>query len=48
MLLAAGGILYPLFQDIAPMSRLRRHWFRPLGAVFGFALALLGQLLLEG
>lgn len=47
MLVASGGILYLLFQDIAPMSRLRSHWFPPLGAVCGFGLALLGQLLLE-
>lgn len=46
MLVAAGGILYLLFQDIAPMSRLRSHWLPPLGAVCGFGLALLGQLLL--
>ncbi|MDH4256465.1 MAG: divalent cation transporter, partial [Gammaproteobacteria bacterium] len=26
MLFAAGGILYLLFQDIAPQSRLERHW----------------------
>lgn len=42
MLFAAGGILYLIFQDIAPQSRLRRHWAPPLGAVLGFALGLLG------
>jgi len=46
MLFASGGILYLLFQDIAPQSRLKRHWFPPLGAVCGFAAALLGQLLI--
>ncbi len=46
LLFAAGGILYLTFQDIAPQSRLERHWAPPLGAVLGFALALAGQLVL--
>ncbi len=46
MLFAAGGILYLTFQDIAPQSRLEQHWAPPLGAVFGFALALVGSLVL--
>ena len=46
MLFAAGGILYLTFQDIAPQARLARHWSPPLGAVLGFALALVGELLL--
>lgn len=46
LLFAAGGILYLTFQDIAPQSRLERHWAPPLAAVLGFALALVGQLLL--
>jgi zinc transporter, ZIP family len=41
MLIAAGGIMYLIFQDIAPQSRLRHHWAPPLGAVAGFAVALL-------
>ena len=45
MLFAAGGILYLTLQDIAPQSRLERHWLPPLGAVLGFALALVGELL---
>lgn len=44
MLFASGGILYLIFQDIAPQSRLHRHWAPPLGAVCGFTFALLGQL----
>ena len=39
LLFAAGGILYLTFQDIAPQSRLDRHWAPPLGAVLGFGLA---------
>ena len=47
MLFAAGGILYLTFQDIAPQARLERHWTPPLGAVLGFALALVGELVLK-
>lgn len=42
MLFASGGILYLVFQDIAPQSRLNRHWAPPLGAVVGFSMALFG------
>lgn len=45
MLVASGGLLYLVFQDIAPQAVLKRHWFPSLGAVSGFSLALLGQLL---
>ncbi len=44
MLFASGGILYLIFQDIAPQSRLNRHWATPLGAVFGFALGVDGKI----
>lgn len=46
MLFAAGGILYLIFQDIAPQAKLERHWTPPLGAVAGFLLGLVGQLVL--
>lgn len=42
MAFAAGGILYLVFQDIAPKATMRRHWTPPLGAVLGFALGMLG------
>ena len=45
MLFAAGGILYLTFQDIAPQSRLERHWAPPLGAVLGFGLAVLAEMI---
>lgn len=48
MLFAAGGILYLVFQDIAPQARLARHWAPPLGAVFGFALGLSDHVWLAG
>lgn len=47
MLFASGGILYSVFQDIAPQIRLERHWSPPLGAVAGFLTGMLGQNLLQ-
>lgn len=47
MLVAAGGILYAVFQDIAPQVRLEYHWAPPLGAVLGFVLGLAGFMLSE-
>lgn len=44
MLFSSGGILYLIFQDIAPQSRLSKHWGPPLGAVFGFCLALFSDM----
>lgn len=46
MVFAAGGILYLIFEDIAPQSRMRNHWLPPLGAVLGFAAGMLGNALL--
>jgi ZIP family zinc transporter len=48
MLFASGGILYLLFQDIAPQSRLERHWAPTLGAVLGFCLAMVAEQLVNG
>ncbi|MCM2374607.1 ZIP family metal transporter [Aporhodopirellula aestuarii] len=42
---AAAGILYLVFEDIAPQVPLKRSSFPPLGAVLGFLLGLLGKLL---
>lgn len=47
MLFSSGGILYLIFQDIAPQSRLEKHWGPPLGAVFGFGLALYSEMLIK-
>lgn len=44
MALAAGGILYLLFQDVAPGAKLNAAGGPPLGAVAGFALGLAGHL----
>jgi len=48
MLFASGGILYLIFQDIAPQSKLKRHWAPPLGAVFGFSIGMIGRLWING
>ena len=48
MLFAAGGILDLVFQDIAPQAKLAKHWGPPLGAVLGFALGVLGTMLVQG
>ncbi|WP_304504219.1 ZIP family metal transporter [Pseudomaricurvus albidus] len=45
MLFAAGGILYSVFQDIAPQVKLEKHWWPPMGAVLGFGLGLVGYML---
>ena len=45
MLVASGGILYSIFQDIAPQVVLERHWGPPMGAVLGFNLGLVGFML---
>lgn len=46
MCFAAGGILYLIFEDIAPQSRLDKHGAPPLGAVLGFAVGMAGNKLL--
>ncbi|RUO40383.1 ZIP family metal transporter [Idiomarina aquatica] len=46
MSFAAGGILYLVFQDIAPQARMRRHWTPSLGAVLGFIVGMLSKQLL--
>ncbi len=45
MLLASGGILYLMFQDIAPQVALETSWLPPFGAVLGFVLGLAGHLM---
>lgn len=46
MSFAAGGILYLIFQDIAPEAKLRRRWTPPLGAVLGFVVGMVGEQLM--
>ena len=42
MLFSAGGILYLIFQDIAPLSKMRKHWEPALGAILGFLIGMIG------
>lgn len=46
MLFSGGGIIYLIFQDIAPLSKTDRHWFPALGASFGFLVGMIGQKIL--
>jgi len=46
MSFSAGGILYLVFQDIAPQAKMERHWMPPLGAVLGFIIGMLSKQLL--
>lgn len=46
MMLSAGGILYLMFQDIAPQVPMKNSMLPPLGAVLGFAVGLAGDLLI--
>jgi ZIP family zinc transporter len=45
MLFASGGILYSIFQDLAPQVKLEQRWAPPMGAVLGFCLGMLGLML---
>lgn len=47
MLFASGGILYLIFQDIAPQSKLEKHWLPPLGAVVGFCVSLFAEMVVQ-
>jgi ZIP family zinc transporter len=44
MVFSAGGILYLIFEDVAPQVPLEQKWGPPLGAVAGFLLGLAGHL----
>lgn len=42
MLFSAGGILYLVFQDIAPMIKYKSHRAPALGATLGFLIGIIG------
>jgi len=42
MLFCAGGILYLIFQDIAPLTKIKKHWEPALGAALGFLIGMIG------
>lgn len=45
MLFASGGILYSVFQDLAPKVKLENHWAPPMGAVLGFVVGMYGLMI---
>jgi len=45
MVFCAGGILYLIFQDIAPQAKLRNRWAPSLGAISGFLLGVIGHMM---
>jgi ZIP family zinc transporter len=47
MIFAAGGIIYLIFQDIAPLSKQRKNWIPATGASFGFILGMIGEVLIK-
>ncbi|QDT60580.1 zinc transporter ZupT [Stieleria bergensis] len=48
MLFAASGILYLTFQDLAPQAKDGDRKLPAVGAVLGFLLGVVGQVLLDG
>ena len=42
MLFSGGGVIYLIFQDIAPMSRIKKSWIPALGASLGFLVGMIG------
>ncbi|MEM9638021.1 MAG: hypothetical protein AAGA94_10280 [Pseudomonadota bacterium] len=46
MMLASGGIIYLMFQDIAPEVPLENTMLPPFGAILGFGVGLAGHLLI--
>ncbi|WP_299968303.1 hypothetical protein [uncultured Roseobacter sp.] len=46
MVVASGGIVYLMFQDIAPQIPLEKTILPPLGAVLGFGLGFAGHLMI--
>ena len=43
MIFSSGGILYLLFQDIVPESKLSNTWYPSLGATLGFLVGMIGE-----
>jgi ZIP family zinc transporter len=47
MSFCAGGILYLVFEDIAPRVAMEKHWLPPLGVIAGFMVGMAGYLYLH-
>ncbi len=43
MTFVSGGILYLLFQDIIPKSKLDKNYLTSLGATLGFLVGVIGE-----
>ena len=43
MVFASGGILYLIFQDIAPASKMKESFIPSLGATGGFLVGMIGE-----
>ena len=43
VLFCSGGIIYLIFQDIAPMSKLKKNWIPALGGSLGFMVGIIGE-----
>ncbi len=43
MAFSSGGILYLLFQDIVPESKLKGSWYPSLGATLGFLVGVMAE-----
>ncbi len=44
MTFCGGGILYLVFQDVAPKVPIENAWLPPMGAVLGFMVGMLGYM----
>jgi ZIP family zinc transporter len=43
---ASGGILYLMFQDVAPLTHMPNKWIPALGATIGFVFGMMGEKLI--
>lgn len=46
MVFSSGGIVFLMFQDIAPLSKIKNSWIPPIGASLGFLVGIIGEKLL--
>lgn len=46
-LFCSGGILFLIFDDIAPKAHVKYHDFPATGAVFGFLLGIIGTMIIH-
>ncbi len=47
LLFCSGGILYLIFEDIAPRAHSERNSFPAVGAISGFLMGLVGTMLIH-